>query len=202
MTSSQAVSTTTSRASGRPAWTARWSRPSRRPASRTCRSSAPTVPSSSSPLLDPAGYAGLEGAAVTNTAAVGGAGVNLAVKLLNGETVQTVVGFEAEYRPAGSGRRRQPDRRRQGHAPVLACRRSRSALAAWPHDRWLDHLHPRTGHPAAAARAPAKPSERTQRRGRRPRRRPRRLPRTHDRHRPTSCSRPRTSRRRTAPWSH
>ena len=32
---------------------------------------------------------GLEGAAVTNTAAVGGAGVNLALKLLNGETVAT-----------------------------------------------------------------------------------------------------------------
>jgi len=32
---------------------------------------------------------GLEGAAVTNTAAVGGAGVNLAVKLLDGETIET-----------------------------------------------------------------------------------------------------------------
>jgi ribose transport system substrate-binding protein len=32
---------------------------------------------------------GLEGAAVTNTAAVGGAGVNLAIKLLRGETVET-----------------------------------------------------------------------------------------------------------------
>lgn len=32
---------------------------------------------------------GLEGAAVTNTAAVGGAGVNLALRLLNGETVET-----------------------------------------------------------------------------------------------------------------
>jgi ribose transport system substrate-binding protein len=41
------------------------------------------------PMLDPAGYPDLEGAAVTNTAAVGGAGVNLAVKLLNGEQVQT-----------------------------------------------------------------------------------------------------------------
>jgi ribose transport system substrate-binding protein len=41
------------------------------------------------PLLDPTGYAGLTGAAVTNTAAVGGAGVALALKLLNGETVQT-----------------------------------------------------------------------------------------------------------------
>ena len=40
-------------------------------------------------LLDPTGYPGLEGAAVTNTAAVGGAGIALALKLLNGETVQT-----------------------------------------------------------------------------------------------------------------
>ena len=40
-------------------------------------------------LLDEEGYPGLEGAAVTNTAAVGGAGVNLAIKLLNGETVET-----------------------------------------------------------------------------------------------------------------
>ncbi len=41
------------------------------------------------PLLDPTNYAGLTGAAVTNTAAVGGAGVALALKLLNGEPVQT-----------------------------------------------------------------------------------------------------------------
>ncbi|HUQ43201.1 MAG TPA: substrate-binding domain-containing protein [Candidatus Limnocylindria bacterium] len=40
-------------------------------------------------LLDPTGYPGLEGAAVTNTAAVGGAGVNLAIKLLDGETIAT-----------------------------------------------------------------------------------------------------------------
>jgi ribose transport system substrate-binding protein len=40
-------------------------------------------------LLDPDGYAGLEGAAVTNTAAVGGAGVGLALKILNGEEVET-----------------------------------------------------------------------------------------------------------------
>ncbi len=40
-------------------------------------------------LLDPTGYSGLKGAAVTNTAAVGGAGVALALKLLKGETVQT-----------------------------------------------------------------------------------------------------------------
>jgi ribose transport system substrate-binding protein len=40
-------------------------------------------------LLDEEEYPGLEGAAVTNTAAVGGAGVNLALKLLKGETVET-----------------------------------------------------------------------------------------------------------------
>jgi len=43
-------------------------------------------------LLDPEKYPGLEGAAVTNTAAVGGAGVNLALKLLAGETVATAEG--------------------------------------------------------------------------------------------------------------
>lgn len=40
-------------------------------------------------LLDPAGYPDLKGVAVTNTAAVGGAGVNLALKLLKGESVTT-----------------------------------------------------------------------------------------------------------------
>jgi ribose transport system substrate-binding protein len=40
-------------------------------------------------LTDATKYPGLEGAAVTNTAAVGGAGVNLAIKLLDGTAVQT-----------------------------------------------------------------------------------------------------------------
>ncbi len=40
-------------------------------------------------LTNPTDYAGLTGAAVTNTAAVGGAGIGLALKLLNGETVET-----------------------------------------------------------------------------------------------------------------
>jgi ribose transport system substrate-binding protein len=39
-------------------------------------------------LGDSTNYQGLVGAAVTNTAAVGGAGVNLALKVLNGETVE------------------------------------------------------------------------------------------------------------------
>ncbi len=40
-------------------------------------------------LLDSTGYPGLKGAAVTNTAAVGGAGVALALKLLQGQKVDT-----------------------------------------------------------------------------------------------------------------
>jgi ribose transport system substrate-binding protein len=40
-------------------------------------------------LLDETNYPGLKGAAVTNTAAVGGAGVNLALKLLNNVSVET-----------------------------------------------------------------------------------------------------------------
>jgi ribose transport system substrate-binding protein len=38
-------------------------------------------------LLDPTNFPGLKGAAVTNTASVGGAGITLALKLLNGDTV-------------------------------------------------------------------------------------------------------------------
>ena len=40
-------------------------------------------------LLNETDYPGLEGAAVTNTAAVGGAGIGLALKLLRGEAVET-----------------------------------------------------------------------------------------------------------------
>jgi ribose transport system substrate-binding protein len=43
-------------------------------------------------LLDTEGYADLQGAAVTNTAAVGGAGVNVALRLLNQEDVETAEG--------------------------------------------------------------------------------------------------------------
>jgi ribose transport system substrate-binding protein len=42
-----------------------------------------------SQLLDPTNFPGLKGAAVTNTASVGGAGVTLALKLLTGQQVQT-----------------------------------------------------------------------------------------------------------------
>ena len=43
-------------------------------------------------LLDPVGYPGLIGAAVTNTASVGGAGVNMAYKLLTRQTVTASAG--------------------------------------------------------------------------------------------------------------
>lgn len=45
-------------------------------------------------LLDEENYPGLVGAAVTNTAAVGGAGINLAIKLLDGDTVETAEGAD------------------------------------------------------------------------------------------------------------
>jgi ribose transport system substrate-binding protein len=45
-----------------------------------------------SQLLDPTGFPGLKGAAVTNTAAVGGAGITMALKLLNGEKVEQSAG--------------------------------------------------------------------------------------------------------------
>ena len=45
-----------------------------------------------SQLLDPTAFPDLKGSAVTNTAAVGGAGITLALKLLSGETVQTSAG--------------------------------------------------------------------------------------------------------------
>ncbi len=43
-------------------------------------------------LLDQTNYPGLIGAAVTNTASVGGAGVNMAYKLLTGQTIQPSAG--------------------------------------------------------------------------------------------------------------
>jgi len=43
-------------------------------------------------LLDPTGFPGLVGAAVTNTASVGGAGITMAVKLLEGKTVTQSAG--------------------------------------------------------------------------------------------------------------
>ena len=117
------------------------------PTSRSCRSSAPTSAASSTQLLDPTGFPGLKGAAVTNTAAVGGAGVTLALKLLNGETVDD----------------RSPTRRRPNTVlldPVLADNltdEGKAQLKAWQSvagldplwplslsDRRLDDLRPRT----------------------------------------------------------
>ena len=110
---------------------------------RSCRSSAPTSARSSGQLLN---EEGLEGAAVTNTAAVGGAGVNLALKLLNGETVETDCdGCPAEHGPAQAGPGRQHERRRQDDARVVAGRRTRPALAARSPDRGLHDVHPRAG---------------------------------------------------------
>jgi ribose transport system substrate-binding protein len=43
-------------------------------------------------LLDPTNFPGLKGAAVTNTASVGGAGITMALQLLGGETVTASAG--------------------------------------------------------------------------------------------------------------
>ena len=84
-------------------------------------------------LLDPTNFPGLKGAAVTNTAAVGGAGITMALKLLKGETITAVRRRPAEHDPAGPGPARQHDRRRQDGAQGLAVGPgSRPAVAARP----------------------------------------------------------------------
>ena len=83
-------------------------------------------------LLDPTNFPGLKGAAVTNTAAVGGAGVTLALKLLNGETVTAVRRRQpAEHRPAGSGRW-STTRPRTGKATLKAWQSVPGMDPLWP----------------------------------------------------------------------
>ena len=87
-----------------------------------------------------------KGAAVTNTAAVGGAGVNLALKLLNGETVPPTAGAKPNTVLLEPIVGRQHDRRGQDHAAGLARgHRARPVLAARHHDRGLDDVHPGAG---------------------------------------------------------
>ena len=94
-------------------------------------------------LLDPVDYPGLKGAAVTNTAAVGGAGVTLALKLLNGETRHDrSAGQPAEHGPPGPGRGRQRDRRGQGQAEGVAVGRrasTRPGRSAVQIDGWTTY---------------------------------------------------------------
>ena len=111
---------------------------------------------SSSQLLDPTNFAGPQGRAVTNTAAVGGAGVTLALKLLNGETVTAdPAASPAEHRSAGPGRGRQPDPRRSGEAQGVAVRAgpgSDSGRSASPIDGWTTYD---SRHSAVACKGPA-----------------------------------------------
>ena len=95
--------TTTSTASGRPAST-RIVDASRPPASRRAdRRRGPRRVRRPAHSTRP--IAGLKGAAVTNTAAVGGAGVGLALKLLNGEPSRRRRRERAEHGPPRPGRR-------------------------------------------------------------------------------------------------
>ncbi len=99
-------------------------------------------------LLDPTGYAGLKGVAVTNTAAVGGAGVALALKLLDKQNVTTdpnasqpntvLLDPVAVDNLTADG---------QGEAQGMAVGAgSRPDLAARHPDRQLHHVHSRSGH--------------------------------------------------------
>ena len=84
-----------------------------------------------SQLLDPTDFPGLKGAAVTNTAAVGGAGITMAIKLLEGQTVS---------QSAGAGR---PDTVLLD--PVLLDNTTdagKAALKAWQGVPGLDPLWP------------------------------------------------------------
>ncbi len=94
-------------------------------------------------LLDETGFEGLEGAAVTNTAAVGGAGVALALKLLNKEDVETADALTVLLTPVVASDDSDEGRKTAG---VLARRGPRSDVAAGHHDRGLDDLHPGAGH--------------------------------------------------------
>ena len=91
--------------------------------------------------------AGLKGAAVTNTAAVGGAGVNLALKILNGETVETDPSATQPntvlLKPVLADNTSDD---RQGDARVVAAVDGLDPL--WPlglTDRGLDDVHPGAG---------------------------------------------------------
>ena len=90
------------------------------------------------PAARPDGLSRPEGAAVTNTAAVGGAGVNLALKLLNGETV--------DDRPVGAA----------SPTPSSSCRSSPTTppTRARPLQSWqVDPGSTRSGRSASRSRA-------------------------------------------------
>ena len=93
-------------------------------------------------LLNVSGdYEGLKGIAVYNPAAVGGAGVKLALQLLNGETVRDR--REQHRAPARSRGVGQRQRRGQGQARGDQRTQDRSALSGQLVHRRPDRLHPR-----------------------------------------------------------
>jgi len=97
-------------------------------------------------LLDATGYPDLKGAAVTNTAAVGGAGVALALKLLKGEAVETD--------PSAT----QPNTRHMGGESKRAGGRDFRAAAFVSHGT-LATTKDLVGAPAQAGRAPPYPPQ-------------------------------------------
>ena len=104
-------------------------------------------------LLNPTDYPGLKGVAVTNTAAVGGAGVGLALKLLNGETVQTdPSATQPNTVLLDPGRRRQRDA-----TPARRCSRpgrSKGLDPNWPLGLKIDGYTTYTPEQAVACKGP------------------------------------------------
>ena len=104
-------------------------------------------------LLDPTDYPGLEGAAVTNTAAVGGAGVTLALKLLNGETVETDAG--AASRTPSSSIPVVADNLTDAGKATLECWQSVQGLdPIWPLGLTIDGWTTYTPEQAVACKGP------------------------------------------------
>ena len=112
--------------------------------SRSCRSSAPTSARSSSSCSTRRSYPGLKGVAVTNTGGRRRRGRRAGAQAPQRRDRRRRTRSPSQPNTVllEAGRRRQPDRRGQGHAQVVARRRPRPAVAARPPDRRLDRLHP------------------------------------------------------------
>ena len=137
------LTTTTSPASGRPAWTRRSSTRSRRPASRSCRSSALTCGRSWSSCSTSSGnYEGLEGIAVYNPAAVGGAGVTLALQVLNGEEVATTEG-NTVFLPEPEAYDNVSEEGKAGLAEINVPELDPLCPVSWYIDGWTDYTFDR-----------------------------------------------------------
>ena len=99
-------------------------------------------------LLNPTGYPGLKGAAVTNTAAVGGAGITLALKLLKGEAVTTQAAKTVLLNPVAV------DNTSDGGKATLKSWQVTGLNPSWPLGLKIDSWTTYTGEQAVACKGP------------------------------------------------